>query len=275
VVVLAGVTTSLVAWWRAADRPGLATPLDLNFLGLFVLAVLQLVPSAGRAEGVVWLHVGLSCLAAFYVVLWSARLRGRLPSLGPAIAVAVLVPGLHALWASTGGLDGLAASSVVVDAAWGARQGALKLLLLVLPLAIGRAAEANASPYWRVIVLVGALAAGLHAAAHGSGLARDSFDRLSDPLFFSNLAASMLVIVAVFQAAMGVAREDARHAVRWRSVSASFIVLGTLAVLGEVSGGAGVRAVAALAAGVVLAAAEEPRRLEADEPAGTGLPAAA
>lgn len=254
------------AWMqrRPERRVSVTTPFDMNFLAMIVLGLVMVIPEGGRSEAFTWLHVGLSCLALYFVTVVSARREGRLPSLGPAIAVAVLAPGLHALWRATAGLDVLAADSATVDAAWGARHGAFKLLVLALPLAVGRASEPGAPPFWRGVVLVGLIGLGLHVAAGGSGLAATAFVRLSDPLFFSNLVVSMLVVLGVLRLALRLGRGEPALQRRWRSIAASFAALAVLAVLGEVTAGAGVRALAALVAGGVVAAAEEPGRAEAE-----------
>ncbi len=265
--LVAVVALGWCAWTQArrATRVSVTTPLDLNLLAMVVLGLVLAVPEAARGESISWLHVGLACLSFYFVGVIAARRHGVLPALGPAIVLAVVVPGLHALWRATGGLAVLAADSAVVDAAWGANHGAFKLLLFALPLAVGRAAEPDASPLWRGVVLVGVVGLGLHVAADGSGLAASAFVRLSDPLFFSNLVVSLLVVIAVLRMALRLAHEEPARRLRWQGIAAAFGVLAVLAVLGEVTAGAGVRTLAALAAATVVAASEDAGRAEPEE----------
>lgn len=275
VVAVVGLAAASWMWRRPGPAVALATPLDRHLLALVALALLMLIPAHRRDESVMWLHVGTSCLAVYYVAVVCARRSGRLPSMEPALAAALVAPSVHGVIAATQGTAVLAASSAAVDAMWGARQGELKLLAMALPPAIARAREPDSSPVWRVLVLIGAVGLGVHASVSWSGVASEAFARLADPLYFSNLAVTMLVIVTMLRLAWQVAASDGQPSARWRALALSFAVMGAFAVLGEITGGAGVRAFAAISAAGIVTAAEAPDRREVDLSTAPSLPRAA
>lgn len=264
VVALLGLAAAGWMWRRPGPAVTLATPLDRHLLSLVVIALLMLIPASRRSESVMWLHVGTACLAVYYVAVVCARRSGRLPSVEPALAAALIVPSVHGVIAATQGAGALAASAAAVDAAWGARHGELKLLAMALPPAIARAREPDSSPVWRVLVLIGAVGLGVHASVSWPGVASEAFTRLADPLYFSNLAVTMLVIVTLLRLAWQVAAADGQPCARWRALALSFAVMGAFAVLGEITGGAGMRAFAAISGAGIVAAAEAPDRRELD-----------
>lgn len=264
-VAIAGVAAGAWMWRRPGPIVSLATPLDRHLLALVGIATLMLIPSARREDAIQWMHVGLACLAVFYVAVVCSRRSGRLPSVEPALAAAIVVPSVHGVVAATQGMDALAASSAAVDAAWGARNGEFKLLAMALPPAFARAREADTGPIWRVLALIGAVGLGVHASASWASVAAEAFARLADPLYFSNLVVSLLVIATVLRLAWQVSSSDERSSARWRALALSFAVMGAFAVIGEITGGAAVRAFAAISSAGIVAAAEAPGRREADD----------
>ena len=276
VAALAGALGCAWAARPGQPRVSMATALDGNLLALLVIGVLMLMPREGHETAVTWFRVGVPCLAVYYTCITFARRTGRLPSFEPALFVAIAGPSLHALASVTQGLGRLAESSRLVDSAWGATHGELKLLALVLPPAFSRSREPEAGPMWRLVVLVGVLGLVLHAIASGFNLPADAYQRLADPLFFSNLTVSMLVVLTVSRRAMTLASADEAHAGRWRALAVSFGLLGCFAVLGQSTGGAAVRAFAAFASAAVIATSESPRRIVfADAPVARALDRAA
>ncbi len=236
-----------------------STPVDRLVLAGLVLSALQAVESQDAGPAAAWLRQVLACAMAFYALHTLARhTPGASDALWGVFGVAALGLGLHALWASAGGLARLAEWSEAADRAWTSRFGLGKALLLATIVAAGRAREPGAHAAWRVAACAGALGLLPHLALGGLGLGAAPLARLEQPLYFSVTVVAMLLLATLAKRAWQLRRERPGEAWRWRGLALGFLALAGLAILGGGSGGEGVRMLAALGAVATLVAAEEP-----------------
>lgn len=273
VAALACVAWALFSPRLRRDWSVWSTPFDGRILAAVVIAALQALPAASRADAVVWLQQMLACGAFFYALTMVLRGRDGLgDSMWSIFGFGGVVVGLHALFAATSGLETLRAEASAIDAAWAAHHGLAKAMLFLAVLMLGRALEPGASARWRVSALIGVVGCLLHAAAGGFGLDPHSLGRLDEPLYFSATAVLLLTLFGLVRRAWEHRRARPLEARRWRAMAAGFTLLAVFGLFGETTGGEGVRVLAVLAAVTVLAvepmgAAGAPRagRLEADE----------
>ena len=239
--------------WRRGEHEG--TPLDGLLLGAIAFGLAQAIATSGRDGGAEVLVQALAG-SAMFVGLTSAlrRTPAAIETTWRALAVAGVAIGAASVWGgATGGLAGLARQEALADARWvGHHALAKSAAFLTLALA-GRAFERDAAPVWRLATLLAATGAVLHAVAGGYGLGEQSLARLDDPVFFSSLSLTLLLVVAVSRGAWDVARERRRESRRWRVLALATAAVGVGGVLGGASGGEGARMFVGLAAAVVVA----------------------
>ncbi len=249
--VLAGRERSNASrWCSSVDR--------LVFAGI-ALSVLQVIDRNGSVESSAWLRQILACGLGFYSLLALARRTpGASDALWGVFGLASFGLGLHAMWASTGGLDRLVAWSAEADRAWASQFGLGKVMLVTTLMTAGRAREPGASAAWRVAVLAGGLGTLLHASVGGLGLGSQALALLEQPLYFSVTIVALLLIASLAKRAWTLRRERHQEAWRWRGLGLAFMAVGAIAALGGASGGESLRILVTLAAVTTLVAAEEP-----------------
>lgn len=261
------------ASWRLENW---LTPFDGRIVAGLVIALLDMLHAQGAAPQQAWLHqlfAGALCYYAF--VGW---LRGR--ALGPdalwlpfgmsaaALGVAAI---LHFV---TAGIGAVAVFADVTDAAWAAEYGAAKTLVFATLVAAGRACEREASPLWKIATLLGAAGCTLHGLAGGIPLETRALVRLDEPLYFSTMAVTMLMLIPLTRLAWLLRRERPEEAPRWAGLAFGFSAVAFMGVLGEATGGEGVRILAVMGGAAVVVGRDAPKRAAVEPQANLEQPAA-
>lgn len=247
------------AEWRLAAW---LTPFDGRIVAGLVIALLDLLQTQGAAPQQAWLHqlfVGALCFYAFV-----ARLRRHvfgpdalwLP-FGMAAAVLGIVAILHVV---TAGIGAVAVYADSTDVAWAAQHGAAKTLVFATLVAAGRACERDVSPLWWMATLLGAVGCILHGLAGGIPLETSALVRLDEPLYFSTIAVTMLVLIPLTRLAWLLRRERPEEASRWAGMAFGFTTVAFMGVLGEASGGEGVHVLVIMGAAAVIVGHAAPKR---------------
>ena len=238
------------------------TPFDGRIVAGLVIALLDLLHAQGAAPQQAWLHqlfVGALCFYAFV-----ARLRRR--PLGPDVlwlpfGIAAAVLGLVAiLHLVTAGIGAVAVFADTTDVAWAAEHGAAKTLVFATLVAAGRACERDVSPLWWMATLLGAAGCILHGLAGGIPLETRALLRLNEPLYFSTIAVTMLMLIPLTRFAWLLRRERPEEAARWAGLAFGFTAVALMGVLGEATGGEGVRVLVVMGAAAVIVGRDAPKR---------------
>ena len=240
--------------WRAllaGDDEG--TPIDGLLLGALAIGAVQAWATSGRDGSAEWL-AQLAAGSGVYFGLTRAMRRApaAIEWVWRALAGVAMVLGAHAIWAATGGLGGLTRQELLVDAGWSGRHTLVKGLGFLFIALAGRALESRAAPWWRVATLFAFAGAGLHLATGGIGLGARALARLDDPRCFSTLSVTLLLAVAIAREAWSLGRLRKHEMGRWRALAVATGVVAVGGVLGEASGGEGVRMLVALGALAVM-----------------------
>jgi hypothetical protein len=240
--------------WRAL-RTGAddGTPIDGLLLGALAVSAVQAWAGAGR-DGSGALLTQLLAGSGVYFGLTRAlrRVPSAVETLWHSLAALAVVLGLHAVWAATGGLAGLARQGVSVDQAWAGRHTLAKALAFLSLVLAGRALEHRSAPVWRLAALIAGIGAALHLAAGGAGLGARALARLDDPVFFSTLSLTLLLSVGIAREAWALGRARPNEAGRWRAIAIATGLIALGGALGEASGGEGVRMLVGLGAVAVM-----------------------
>ena len=238
------------------------TPFDGRIVAGLVIALLDLLHAQGAAPQQAWLHqlfAGAMCYYAFV-----GRLRRQ--ALGPdalwlpfglAAAVLGIVAILHLV---TAGIGAVAVFAGTADVAWAAEHGAAKTLVFATLVAAGRACERGVSPLWWMATLLGAAGCILHGLAGGIPLETRALVRLDEPLYFSTMAVTMLMLIPLTRLAWLLRRERPEEAARWAGLAFGFTSVAFMGVLGEATGGEGVRVLAVVGAAAVIVGRDAPKR---------------
>ncbi len=263
VALAAGLVAFVLAGSERMHADRWCSPVDRLILAGLTLSALQTLGASGSDGSMAWLRQLLACGIAFYALLAVARrTAGASDAIWSVFGATAFGLGLHAMWASTAGLERLAAWSAETDALWVSQFGLGKTVLIATLIAAGRAREPGASPAWRVAALVGGIGTLLHAAVGGLGLGAAPLALLEQPLYFSVTVAALLLLASMAKRAWTMRREHARQAWRWRGLALGFVGVAALAAFGGTTGGEGLRMIVTLAAVVTLVAAEEPAEAE-------------
>ncbi len=244
-------------------RAAWTTPLDGLVLAMLALAAVQVAGRAGAPDAWRYLRHVAAC-AGLYVGL-VALLRTDARDSDHAwrgLALITVLLGAHALWEATQGSAVLRAHDALVDLRWFGRHALAKTLVFATLATAGRAAEPGASRRWRLAVLVGLAGLAVHAVVGGFGLDARALARLDDPLYFSTACLTVLGTMVVARRALALARERRAERARWYGLALAMATMGVSGVLGEGTGGEGVRALVALGAAVAVAVALSPSDAE-------------
>jgi hypothetical protein len=266
--VAAGACFAFGVDWRALlsgeDEP---TPIDGLLLGALAIGTVQAAATAGRDGSAAWLGQ-LVAGSGMYFGLTRAMRRdpAAVETLWLTLGGLAAVLGIATAWAATGGLSAVARMSDVVDGHWAGRHVVGKVLVFLAFSLAGRATEHGARAPWRIATLLAMGGALLHVAAGGLGLDAAALARLDDPLYFSTLSVTLLLVVTLAREAWTLGRARPLEAPRWRSLAAATAALGLGGALGESSGGEGIRIVVGLAAVAVMTARTQPTAAQAAFP---------
>jgi hypothetical protein len=237
--------------WR--DRDEWSTPFDGLVLAMLALATVGTLAERGAGPATQLLRQSVAFGGAYFgLACVVRRTPGAAEFAWRALALAAAMLGAHALWAATDGLGALARHSDSVDARWTGSHGLARMIAFATLATAGRAVERNASAPWRLACCLGVFGLAVHAAAGGFDLDPLSLARLDAPMDFSTACVTWLLVAALARAAWSLRRERRAEAWRWRALAAAMAGLGALSVLGDGTGGEGVRALAVLAALAIL-----------------------
>lgn len=243
-----------------AKRKEWATPIDGPIVSGLVLAALHVVRLGGATEPVLWLRQVTAAGVCYYALAAQLKREPRAPdAMWPAFAVMLLALSVVALGRATQGVAALQAACREVDVHWASRFGLGKSLMLLTLLCIGRASEPGARALWRVTALTGTVASALCVTAYGAGLGVASLASLDEPFYFGTSIVAFMLLASLSRMAWRLTRERPEEAGRWRAATLMFPLVAGLLLFGGTTGGEGVRAVAALAGAVVIAARVAPR----------------
>jgi len=259
VALAVALLTFVLAGGERMQAERWCSPVDRLILAGLTLSALQTLGATDPPGSSAWLRQLVACGIAFYALLALARRSaGASDALWGVFGTAAFALGLHAMWASTAGLERLAAWSAATDLLWVSQFGLGKTVLIATLITAGRARESGASPAWRAAALVGGIGSLLHAAVGGLGLGSAPLALLEQPLYFSVTVAALLLLAAMAKRAWTLRRDRPVQAWRWRGLSLGFVGVAALAAFGGTTGGEGLRMIVTLAAVATLVAAEEP-----------------
>lgn len=253
---IAALAALAAAWLTpGADRSrgAWATPYDLAIAGGLALSALSVIPPSAPSQAVLWLRQVITCAAIFYVAAYRARRAERArTALWSGFGVAAAALGAHAAWAATSGPLNLAQQSALADRYWGAHHGLAKTLVFASAISLGRTFSRTSSPWWRVAALLGFGGLALHGLAGGLGLEARALGRISEPLYFCTLAVTVLLLLSLGREAwrIGVACDDRRPS--WIALAFAFAGVSLFGMFGGITGGAGLHALVAIAAGITV-----------------------
>lgn len=237
------------------------TPFDGRVFAALALAMLDVLHSPGEGSRAAWLHQMLAASVCYYALVARLRHQSRGPDLvWLPFGLAAFVLGVQAVISVNSGIAALARSADIADVAWAADFGVAKTLVFATLVCAGRASEREASPYWRVATLLGAVGCVLHGLAGGVPLETHALMRLGEPMYFSTMVVTMLVLIPLTRSAWLLRRERPEEAPRWAGLAIGLAAVASLGVLGEASGGEGVRVLAVLAGAAVVIGSDAPKR---------------
>jgi hypothetical protein len=230
-----------------------ATPLDGLLLGTLAIGAVQVIGTGGRGGTLEWLSHAVAGAGVYFGLVRALRREpAAVETLWRALAGIAIALGVHAIWAATAGLAGVAAAGALADGLWAGKHVLAKLACFLTVVVAGRAFERGAAPLWRIAAGAGAAGAVLHVAAGGFGMGSSELARIDDPNFFSTLSVTLMLIVAVAREAWDLARARPYEAWRWRALACAVGALGVGGTLGGASGGEGVRVLTGLVAAAVM-----------------------
>jgi hypothetical protein len=255
--------------WRGLDA--WSTPFDGLVLAMLALAAVGALNEGPAGVETQLLRQVVACAGAFYGLAFVLRSTpGYAEFAWRALAVTAAVTGAHAVWTATAGLGVLAHQATAMDARWTGSHGLAGTLAFATLVTGGRALERQALAPWRLAFLVGVIGLAAHATAGSLALGPLSLARLDAPMHFSTACVTWLFASALARAAWVLRKERRPEAWRWRTLALALAGFGAASVLGDGSGGEGVRALAVVAAGAILGAPSEVgpvREVEVDEAA--------
>jgi hypothetical protein len=255
---------AMLAWAalgpRRAKHAGWATPVDGIIISGLVLGVLHVVRLHGAAGPVLWLRQIAAAGLCYYALTALLRRDPHPPgAVWPAFAAMLVALSAWAIGWATVGVAALRAASLQLDANWLSRYGLAKALMALTLLAAGRGCEPGARALWRVTALIGAVACTLSLVAGGAGLGVASLASLDEPFYFATSIVAFLLLASLSRMAWQLTRERPEEAGRWWGMTLVFPLIAGLLLFGGTTGGEGIRALAALAGAVVVAARDAPR----------------
>lgn len=266
-VLAPGVEWRLEAW---------QTPFDGRILAGLALAVLDVVYTRGEAQRIAWLHQMLAAGACFYAL--STRLRrqpnGPLPLWLP-FGIGAAALGALSIAISLRGLWALRVFADAADAAWAADFGLAKALVVCTLVSAGCAVDPRSSPWWRVTTLLGAAGCVLHGLAGGILLDTRALIRLDEPLYFSTMVVTMLLLLPLTRSAWLLRRERPDESARWAGLATGFAAIAFMSLFGETRGGEGVRVLAVIGGVAVVVGHDAPKPLAAVLPGAPAMEQAA
>ncbi len=260
--------------WRAlvsGDEHG--TPLDGLLLGALAIGSVQAAANGGRDGSGTWLAELVAGSGLYFAFTRGLRRRPEaIEMLWRSLAAVTALLGLHAVWTATGGLGALARAEALADARWQGQHVQVKALVFLTLAVAGRAFEHRSAPAWRLAALLGAIGTVLHLAGGGIGLGSRALGRLDDPIYFSTLTLTLMLLASVVREAWALARARPGESARWRMLAVATGAIAVGGAFGESRGGEGVRMLAGLGAVVVMTVRALPAA--PDVPALEGAPAA-
>ncbi|MEO5989262.1 MAG: hypothetical protein ABIU54_14825 [Candidatus Eisenbacteria bacterium] len=244
------------------------TPFDGRVFAALALAILDLFHTHGEGTRIAWLHQMLSATVCYYALVARLRHQPRGPDLlWLPFGIVAFVLGLRAVVSMTSGIVALARAADLADAAWAADFGVAKTLVFATIVCAGRASEQAAPPYWRFATWFGAVGCVLHGLAGGIPLETHALMRLNEPMYFSTMVVTLLVLIPLTRSAWLLRRERADEAPRWAGLAMGFATVAFMGVLGGATGGEGVRVLAVLGGAAVVVGTDAPKPLAPIVPA--------
>ncbi len=251
-----------VSWSDVVRGEDAGTPLDGLVLATVALGLVMAAGQRGRDGSAEWLAQALACGGLYFGLVRGLRRHpAAIESAWRALAAVAIVLGAHALVLAAVGMPVLQRSSLAVDAHWAGRHVLPKLLGFLAVALAGRAVQRRAAIGWRIAVVV-AVAGTVPHAVLGLGLSPSSLGKLDDPVFFSTLCVTLLVVAAAARHTWTLARVRPLEGRRWQFLSIALGVLGGIGALSETTGGEGVRALGVLAVAAAMAARAHPMAAE-------------
>ena len=237
------------------------TPFDGRIVAGLVLALLDLLHSQGAAPQQAWLHQLMAGAICYYALVGRLRRKAQGPDalwlpFGMTAAVLGIVAILHVV---TAGIGAVAVSADTTDVSWSAAHGVAKTLVFATLVAAGRACERDVSPLWRIATLLGAAGCILHGLAGGIPLETRALVRLDEPLYFSTMAVTMLMLIPLTRLAWLLRRERPAEAARWAGLAFGFTAVAFMGVLGEATGGEGIRVLLVMGAAAAIVGRDAPK----------------
>lgn len=251
-----------VPWREVVRGEDAGTPLDGLVLATVSLGTVMAAGLHGRDGSADWLAQALACGGLYFGLVRGLRRHpAAIESAWRALAAVAIVLGAHALVFAAPGLATLQRASLGVDAHWAGRHVLPKLLVFLAVALSGRAWQRRAGIGWRLAVFA-ALAGAVPHAGLGLGLSPRSLGKLDDPVFFSTLCVTLLVVAAAARHTWTLVHVRPLEARRWQFLSIALGVLGGFGALSETTGGEGVRALGVLAVAAAMAARAHPLAAE-------------
>jgi hypothetical protein len=254
--------------WRALfSGEDESTPIDGLLLGALAVGTVEAAATGGRDGSAAWLGQLVAGSGMYFGLTRAMRRDARaVETLWLTLGGLAAALGIATAWAATGGLASVARMSDAVDLHWAGRHVIGKVLVFLTLCLVGRATEHGAQAPWRIATVLAAIGALLHVAAGGLGLDPGALAKLDDPLYFSTLSVTLLLVVTLVREAWTLGRVRPLEASRWRALAVATAALGLGGALGESSGGEGIRIAVGLAAVAVMTARTQPATALVDLP---------
>lgn len=238
---------------------GWLTPYDGRVFAGLALAMLTVIATPGSASHAALLHQLLPAGACYYAFTGRLRHDARGPDvLWLPFGIAAAGLGVLVLGAFLRGPLAFAQATAAADAAWAAQDGLGKALVFATVTSAGRAVERAAGPAWRIAALLGAAGCVACGLAGGIPLDTHALARLDEPMYFSTTAVTLLLLVPLTRSAWLLRRERPHEAGRWGALSLGFAMVALITVLGESTGGEGLRLLAVLGGAAVVTGHDAP-----------------
>ncbi len=238
------------------------TPFDGRVFAALALAMLDVLHSQGDSARTAWLHQMLAAAVCYYAFVGRLRHQASGPDLmWLPFGIVAFVLGVQAIFSMSSGIAVLARTSDIADAAWVADFGVAKTLVFATLVCAGRAAEPGALPYWRLATWTGAIGCVLHGLAGGIPMETHALMRLNEPMYFSTTSVTLLILIPLTRSAWLLRRERPEERSRWAGLALGFAAVAFMGVLGEATGGEGVRVLTVMGGAAVVVGTDAPKRL--------------